>query len=91
MNRLRSVFRLALPAARAKRRPAATLLRLLGQLGIVSDLKLGVRREDGRVEGHAWVELEGTAINEPSDPDEDFRPLKGGGADPLALVGRAQR
>ena len=68
-----------------------TLLRLLGQLGVESDLKLGVRRENGRVEGHAWIEFDGTAINEPGDPDEDFRLLKGAGSDPLALVGRAQR
>ena len=68
-----------------------TLLRLLGQQGIEAHLKLGVRREDGCVEGHAWVEFEGTAINKPGDPDQDFGLLRGAGYDPLALVGRAQR
>ena len=68
-----------------------TLLRLLGQQGIEARLKLGVRREDGHVEGHAWVEFEGTAINEPGDPDQDFGLLRGAGSDPLALVGRTQR
>lgn len=68
-----------------------TLLRLLGQQGIEAKLKLGVRREDGRVEGHAWVEFDGTAINEPGDPDQDFGLLRRAGSDPLALVGRAER
>lgn len=54
-----------------------TLLRLLGREGMRAELKLGVRQENGKVEGHAWVEHEGVAINEPGDPNSDFGLLRG--------------
>ena len=38
--------------------------RLLGQKGIRTDLKIGVREEKGRIAGHAWVEYENEAIND---------------------------
>ena len=38
--------------------------RLLGQQGIRTDLKIGVREEEGRIVGHAWVEYENEAIND---------------------------
>jgi hypothetical protein len=38
---------------------------LLGRQGIASALRIGVRKQDEKFEAHAWVEREGTALNEP--------------------------
>lgn len=38
---------------------------LLGRQGIGSDLRVGVRKEREKFEAHAWVERDGTALNEP--------------------------
>lgn len=38
---------------------------LLGREGIVSDLRVGVRRAGEKFEAHAWVECEGAVLNEP--------------------------
>ena len=43
---------------------ALALTKMLGARGIAVDLKLGVRREDGRFAGHAWVEWNGEVVNE---------------------------
>lgn len=40
---------------------------LLGRQGIASDLRIGVRKENGNFEAHAWVEREGVALNEPEE------------------------
>ncbi|PYU15086.1 MAG: lasso peptide biosynthesis B2 protein [Acidobacteria bacterium] len=42
-----------------------TLWWLLGRQGITSELRVGVRKEGGNLEAHAWVEREGIALNEP--------------------------
>ena len=44
-----------------------TLWSLLGRQGIASELRVGVRKEGGNLEAHAWVEREGTALNEPDE------------------------
>lgn len=44
-----------------------TLWCLLGRQGIPSELRVGVRKEGGQFEAHAWVEREGTALNEPEE------------------------
>ena len=44
-----------------------TLWWLLGRQGISSRLRVGVRKEGGNLEAHAWVEQEGTALNEPEE------------------------
>ena len=41
-----------------------TLWWLLGRQGITSELRVGVRKEGGNLEAHAWVEREGIALNE---------------------------
>jgi Transglutaminase-like superfamily len=38
---------------------------LLGRQGIASELRIGVRKQDEKFEAHAWVEREGSALNEP--------------------------
>jgi hypothetical protein len=40
---------------------------LLGRQGIASHLRLGIRKEKENFEAHAWVEREGTALNEPDE------------------------
>lgn len=44
-----------------------TLWWLLGRQGIASELRVGVRKEGGNFEAHAWVEREGIALNEPEE------------------------
>jgi hypothetical protein len=44
-----------------------TLWWLLGWQGITSQLRVGIRKEGGNLEAHAWVEREGIALNEPEE------------------------
>lgn len=44
-----------------------TLWWLVGRQGIASELRVGVRKEGGNFEAHAWVEREGIAVNEPEE------------------------
>ena len=43
---------------------------LLRRQGIVGDLRIGVRRQNGRLAGHAWVEHDGRPLN---DREENCR------------------
>ncbi len=69
----RSMARLVDAAARHGPYPAACLQRsltlwwLLRRRGIDSYLRIGVRKEAGRLEAHAWVELRGWVLNDDSD------------------------
>jgi hypothetical protein len=45
---------------------------LLRRRGIGCDLRLGVRRADGRCEAHAWVEAYGVSLSDPDDPHQRF-------------------
>lgn len=49
-----------------------TLWWLLGRQGISSELRVGVRKEGGNLEAHAWVEREGTALNEPEERHDHY-------------------
>jgi Transglutaminase-like superfamily len=44
-----------------------TLWWLLGRQGIDARLRIGIRKEKDNFEAHAWVEREGTALNEPEE------------------------
>ena len=44
-----------------------TLWWLLGRQGITSELRVGVRKQGGNFEAHAWVQFEGIAVNEPEE------------------------
>src|SRR2546426_8573364 len=44
-----------------------TLWWLLGRQGISSRLRIGIRKENGKLRAHAWVEREGTALDEPEE------------------------
>ena len=69
---------------RANCLPKALVLRtLLLRHGIASDLRIGVRIIDGRLEGHAWVEHEGVPLSQHPDVADRFKPFPGD----LATVG----
>ena len=56
--------------------PRALALRsLLAEEGIVTELRIGVRKEDDRLVAHAWVEHQGTPIGESLNVGERFAPL----------------
>ncbi|HYT21455.1 MAG TPA: lasso peptide biosynthesis B2 protein [Candidatus Polarisedimenticolia bacterium] len=44
-----------------------TLWWLLGRQGISSHMRIGIRKKKGKFEAHAWVERDGTALNEPDE------------------------
>jgi len=44
-----------------------TLWWLLGRQGITSRVRIGIRKENGKLQAHAWVEREGTALDEPKE------------------------
>ena len=45
---------------------------LLHRRGVASDLRIGVRLTQGKLDAHAWVEYEGIAINDSSDVNAQF-------------------
>lgn len=49
-----------------------TLWWLLRRQGIPGDLRIGVRRQDGRFEAHAWVEYQATVLNDTADVNQRF-------------------
>lgn len=49
-----------------------TLWWLLGRQGISSRLRIGIRKENGKLQAHAWVEREGRALNEPEEPHRHY-------------------
>ena len=51
------------------------LARVLGRRGIVTDVRIGVRTEDGALKAHAWVEWEGRALNDSAGALQPFTPL----------------
>ncbi|MDG4550418.1 MAG: lasso peptide biosynthesis B2 protein [Candidatus Contendobacter sp.] len=52
-----------------------TLWWLLRRRGIACELRIGVRKEEGRFEAHAWVERQGMALNDQANVGQDFAPF----------------
>lgn len=52
-----------------------TLEYLLRRQGIRTKLRIGVRRNGSRIAGHAWVEVNGAALNDTPDVHHEFAPL----------------
>ncbi len=44
-----------------------TLWWLLARQGILSHVRIGIRKEEEKFEAHAWVERDGAALNEPEE------------------------
>ena len=64
-----------------------TLGWLLRRRGIDSQLRIGVRKEDGRFEAHAWVEHQGVVLYDPGLNSERFVPFERA----IAPVGEGRR
>ena len=45
---------------------------LLRRRGIPASLRIGVRRDAGRIAAHAWIEVAGTPLGEPAAVEERF-------------------
>lgn len=56
---------------------------LLGRRGIPSTLKIGVNKQDGDFNAHAWVEYQGHVLLDTADVGERFSAFKGKGDSPL--------
>jgi Transglutaminase-like superfamily len=54
-----------------------TLLWLLQARGIAADLRIGARKEAGRFEAHAWVELGGAILSDAGEGHLHFVPFDG--------------
>ncbi len=54
---------------------ALTLQHLLARQGLITDLRIGVRRRGNTLDAHAWLEHAGRAIGEPADVGRQFTPL----------------
>lgn len=52
-----------------------TLWWLLDHQGIASDLRIGVRKNQGRLQAHAWVERDGIPLNERWDVHTQYAPF----------------
>jgi Transglutaminase-like superfamily len=50
---------------------------LLQRRGFPAELKFGARKQSGKFEAHAWVELNGVALNNPADEQRNFAPFEG--------------
>ncbi len=50
---------------------------LLKRQGITSHLRIGVRKGTPEFEAHAWVELNGVALNEAANLHDRFKPFDG--------------
>lgn len=48
---------------------------LLGRRSIASELCIGARKTDGKLEAHAWVERQGIAVNEPEQLHRHYAPF----------------
>jgi Transglutaminase-like superfamily len=48
---------------------------LLRRHGFAADLKIGARKEAGRFEAHAWVELNRVRLNDQTDSNHTFVPF----------------
>jgi Transglutaminase-like superfamily len=49
---------------------------LLGRQNINSRIRIGVRRQAGEFEAHAWVEYEGEALNQPEELHRHYAPFE---------------
>jgi hypothetical protein len=49
---------------------------LLERRGIAAQLRIGARKEKGRFEAHAWVEVDGTVLNDATEPHLHFAPFQ---------------
>jgi hypothetical protein len=73
--RLVALASTALPLHFSCLQRSAVLHLLLHQQRIRADLRIGVRRNEGSFEAHAWVEIAGQPINDAPGIANDFLPF----------------
>lgn len=49
---------------------------LLGRQAMTSQLRIGIRKDGGKFEAHAWVERDGIALNEPEGHHQHYAPFE---------------
>jgi hypothetical protein len=49
---------------------------LLGRQNIDSRIRIGVRKQAGKFEAHAWVEYEGAALNQSEELHRHYSPFE---------------
>jgi hypothetical protein len=82
----RRVARVVAMAARHTLAPNTCLHRslalwwLLGRRGLDSQLKMGARLHDGRLDAHAWVEHDGIVVNDDPEVTRGYTPLSSAAA-----------
>ncbi len=57
-------------------RGALALQKMLAERGVASDLRIGVRKEAGQLNAHAWLEYQGKMIGEAEKITEKFSTLE---------------
>ena len=50
---------------------------LLRRRHVPADLRIGARKQEQNFEAHAWIELDGVALNDPEDTHVHFSPVEG--------------
>ena len=45
---------------------------LLGRQGIMTQLRIGIRKQEEKFEAHSWVERDGVALNEPDEHHKHY-------------------
>jgi hypothetical protein len=45
---------------------------LLARQGFVTELRIGIRKDQGKFEAHAWVERDGAALNQPDGQHQHY-------------------
>jgi hypothetical protein len=79
---IRALSELVNRAAHHHPLPASCLTRslllawLLRRRGWGSELRIGVRLNDGSLDAHAWLECDGIPVNDRADIAGDFRPFE---------------
>ena len=53
-----------------------TLWAILRRRGVETDLRVGFRKSEGKLSGHAWVEYAGVPLNEDSDVNTKYSVFK---------------
>jgi hypothetical protein len=50
---------------------------LLKKHGVEAEIRIGLRKREGSLEGHAWVEFDGVAMNEDGAEAGSYKPYAG--------------
>ena len=76
-RRLLFIFHKELPLASRCLARALTLWYLLRRRGITTDLRFGIRKQDGKLLAHAWVEYDGHPLTLDPDIEQLYEPSVG--------------